>query len=474
MKKLLVLFIMIFALSSTSCSVLNKEKEETEETSGQRSKSKRKKNKDRTEEEETGKMEETSETEETTQETIQETRVAQMQTISSTEAQAQQNTQIYTTMYVVNCNESITLRTSPSTKASEIRQIPLGAAVSYIETSENGFYKVSYMGDTGYALAQYLNTENISNTADMLPYPILNVVNCKKSITLRTSPSTKASEIRQIPLGAAVSYIETSENGFYKVSYMGDTGYALAQYLSTENVSNSANMLPYPILYVVNCKESITLRTSPSTKASAIRQIPLGAAVSYIEISENGFYKVSYMGDTGYALAQYLSTENVSNSANMLPYPILYVVNCKESITLRTSPSTKASAIRQIPLGAAVSYIETSENGFYKVSYMGDTGYALSQYLSSYESDEPPALGEEYIFRDGVVVNCKTSITLRESASTSAKEITQIPLDSLVIVYEKTGNGFYYVGYAEDGDLSSEDLLYGYVLEGYILLLERN
>ena len=399
MKKLLVLFIMIFALSSTSCSVLNKEKEETEETSGQRSKSKRKKNKDRTEEEETGKMEETSETEETTEETTQETRVAQMQTISSTEAQAQQNTQIYTTMYVVNCNESITLRTSPSTKASEIRQIPLGAAVSYIETSENGFYKVSYMGDTGYALAQYL---------------------------------------------------------------------------STENVSNSANMLPYPILYVVNCKESITLRTSPSTKASAIRQIPLGAAVSYIEISENGFYKVSYMGDTGYALAQYLSTENVSNSANMLPYPILYVVNCKESITLRTSPSTKASAIRQIPLGAAVSYIETSENGFYKVSYMGDTGYALSQYLSSYESDEPPALGEEYIFRDGVVVNCKTSITLRESASTSAKEITQIPLDSLVIVYEKTGNGFYYVGYAEDGDLSSEDLLYGYVLEGYILLLERN
>lgn len=243
MKKLFVLFIMIFALSSTSCSVLNKEKEETEETSRQMSKSKRKKNKDRTEEEET------SETEETTQETTQETRVAQMQTISSTEAQAQQNTQIYTNMYVVNC---------------------------------------------------------------------------------------------------------------------------------------------------------------------------------------------------------------------------------RESITLRTSPSTKASAIRQIPLGAAVSYIEISENGFYKVSYMGDTGYALSQYLSSYESDEPPALGEEYIFRDGVVVNCKTSITLRESASTSAKEITQIPLDSLVIVYEKTGNGFYYVGYAEDGDLSSEDLLYGYVLEGYILLLERN
>ena len=62
----------------------------------------------------------------------------------------------YRTMYVVNCNESITLRTSPSTSASEICQIPLGAAVSYVESAANGFYKVVYLGNTGYALASYL------------------------------------------------------------------------------------------------------------------------------------------------------------------------------------------------------------------------------------------------------------------------------------------------------------------------------
>ena len=62
----------------------------------------------------------------------------------------------YRTMYVVNCNESITLRTSPSTSASEICQIPLGATVSYVESAANGFYKVVYLGNTGYALASYL------------------------------------------------------------------------------------------------------------------------------------------------------------------------------------------------------------------------------------------------------------------------------------------------------------------------------
>lgn len=62
-------------------------------------------------------------------------------------------------MRVVNCNQSITLRTSPSTNAEAVSmfgQIPLGATVSYIEPAENGFCKIAYNGDIGYALAAYL------------------------------------------------------------------------------------------------------------------------------------------------------------------------------------------------------------------------------------------------------------------------------------------------------------------------------
>ena len=137
----------------------------------------------------------------------------------------------YMTMYVVNCNESITLRTEPSTSASEICQIPLGAAVSYISSASNGFYQISYLGHTGYALASYLSEEDPGS--DTL-YTTMRVVNCRESITLRTSPSTAAAEICQIPLGATVSYIEVAANGFYKIVYLGRTGYALASYLEFE------------------------------------------------------------------------------------------------------------------------------------------------------------------------------------------------------------------------------------------------
>ena len=83
-------------------------------------------------------------------ESLQET---QPQTVAVTQAQ------VLTTLYVVNCNESITLRVSDSTNAKEIRQIPLGAAVSFMENAANGFYKVSYNGSTGYALASYLSVD---------------------------------------------------------------------------------------------------------------------------------------------------------------------------------------------------------------------------------------------------------------------------------------------------------------------------
>lgn len=135
------------------------------------------------------------------------------------------------------------------------------------------------------------------------------------------------------------------------------------------------------ICYVVNCKESVSLRKSPSTKAEAYCQIPLGEAVAFVDNAANGFCMVSYNGQTGYVLASYLSfgSESGKNETQEIRY--MQVVNCKESITLRKTPSTKGDEFCQIPLGAVVEFKGTAENGFYMVVYNGYTGYALASYL---------------------------------------------------------------------------------------------
>ena len=158
-------------------------------------------------------------------ESLQET---QPQTVAVTQAQ------VLTTLYVVNCNESITLRVSDSTNSKEIKQIPLGAAVSFMENAANGFYKISYNGSTGYALASYLSVDPYDHYVAPTKASTVwsgKVVRCNEYITLRRTPSTKGEEITKIPLGAIVTVYSGADNGFYYIDYDGFEGYALAGYI---------------------------------------------------------------------------------------------------------------------------------------------------------------------------------------------------------------------------------------------------
>ena len=150
--------------------------------------------------------------------------------VTFTSAIAFANNRIISTMYVVECNQSITLRDAPSVYANELAQIPLGQAVGFIENAGNGFYKINYDGLIGYALAEYLSADR-SGVAGISGV----VVNCRISITLRDAPSVNAAELMQIPLGERVSvypYDETEE--FYCVQYRGVRGYVLKTYLRVE------------------------------------------------------------------------------------------------------------------------------------------------------------------------------------------------------------------------------------------------
>ena len=182
-------------------------------------------------------------------ETEEESNIAEMSAVQETVAEVTQSAplqetqpqtaavtqaQVLTTLYVVNCNESITLRVSDSTNAKEIRQIPLGAAVSFMENAANGFYKVSYNGSTGYALASYLSVDPYNHYVASTTASTVwsgKVVRCNEYITLRRTPSTKGEEITKIPLGAIVTVYSGADNGFYYIYYDGFEGYALAGYI---------------------------------------------------------------------------------------------------------------------------------------------------------------------------------------------------------------------------------------------------
>ena len=129
--------------------------------------------------------------------------------------------------------------------------------------------------------------------------------------------------------------------------------------------------------YVVGCEEWISLRSRPSTSASALRHIPLWSPLTYHGEVGNGFCQVTYNGVTGYVLSGYVDFMEPQVAENNLR-----VVNCRQSITLRSKPSTKAAEITQIPLGAWVTRLSWKYHpDFYLVEYNGLVGFALKSYL---------------------------------------------------------------------------------------------
>lgn len=281
-------------------------------------------------------------------------------------------------LWVSDCSEFISLRSDDDTSADVLDKIPLNARVTYLGRADNGFLHVNYDGITGYALKKYLSANEPKSGINLY----MTVVDCDESISLRKKPSKSADEICQIPLDSVVYVIKSVSDEFYMVKFRGEVGYALARYLKPDAATPDAGSVSSGYYYgqpmwVVQCNEFISLRYEASTSADVILHIPLYSQVTYLGGASNGFAYVVYNGVKGYALKKYLDEFEPQIAIGMY----MTVSNCKQSITLRTKPSTNADEICQVPLGAIVYAIKDAGNGFYMVDYDGRSGYVLSEYL---------------------------------------------------------------------------------------------
>lgn len=120
------------------------------------------------------------------------------------------------TMYVVNCNQCVSLREYPNVSAYKITDVPLYSTVTSIGW-QNGFNQVIYNGKVGWILSDYVD----SGCEPQIVTYKGKVINCNEYITMRTSASTSGSVITTIPVGATVYKTWVHYGDFMEVSYNG-------------------------------------------------------------------------------------------------------------------------------------------------------------------------------------------------------------------------------------------------------------
>ena len=228
-------------------------------------------------------------------------------------------------------------------------------------------------------------------------------VTAKELVNLRDAASTKSNIIGTLKNGETLTRSGVGVNGWSKLIYNGKTVYAISSYLTTDLTHNPVTSEPKPpvtdsmyssVNETVTAKSETNLRTVASSKDSStvVYTLKNGETVTRTGIGSNGWSRILWNGQTVYAVTSYLTTDlEYTPPVNSNPEPtsdgftsVNEQVTAKSETNLRTVPSSKDpdTVVYTLKNGEYVTRIGIHTNGWSKLSWNGQTVYAISSYLT--------------------------------------------------------------------------------------------
>ena len=282
------------------------------------------------------------------------------------------------------------------------------------------------------------------------------------SLNLRQKAASTAKVLCTIPQNEVISVLDRGSEWCQAV-YNGYTGYVMTKFLSFggESVSPAPTAAPAQqpgLLYaqVTTPSGSLNLRYSAKATAKVLRTIPQNETILILEKGAS-WCKVSYAGDTGYVMSQYLAfpgdspaplptaaPQPTSNPSSSLA---ARVATPSGSLNLRYSAKSTAKVLRTIPQNDLVAVLQKGPD-WCQVVYAGTTGYVMTKYLSfdtaapmptsAPAAATPPSSDNGLRSLDepilGRIMPTSSSLNLRDGCSTSANILMEMPkFDTLII-----------------------------------------
>lgn len=141
--------------------------------------------------------------------------------------------------------------------------------------------------------------------------------------------------------------------------------------------------------------DALRLRSTPATEGEILATVSSGTSVVVLDEAEDGWYKVNYNSVEGYMSGEYLDV--VTKAETDLGYGKVDADG--STLNMRAGASTSFDSLCSIPSGTVLE-LEGVYEGWYKVTYAGNTGYVSSDYITI--TTEPTtaassALGEQVV-----------------------------------------------------------------------------
>ena len=141
--------------------------------------------------------------------------------------------------------------------------------------------------------------------------------------------------------------------------------------------------------------DALRLRSTPAAEGEILATVSSGTNVVVLDEAEDGWYKVNYNSVEGYMSGEYLDVTTKADTD--LGYGKVDADG--STLNMRAGASTSFDSLCSIPSGTVLE-LEGIYEGWYKVTYAGNTGYVSSDYITI--TTEPAtstssALGEQIV-----------------------------------------------------------------------------
>lgn len=204
----------------------------------------------------------------------------------------------------------------------------------------------------------------------------------KTKVNMREKRSTGSEIIQTLNAGTKVTIYGKSKDGWFKVKCKGKTGFISKEYI----VSDLSK-----VKRTAYAKTTVNMREKRSTDSEVVQTLKPGAKVMIYGKNKDGWFKVRSRGKYGYVKKEYIvssksrverdETQQTQPTSRTSYYSEGDRITLTQSVNIRTGMSENAERVGLAYQGDVVTVIMSYAEGWTKVTWNGQTGYAKTEFL---------------------------------------------------------------------------------------------
>jgi uncharacterized protein YkwD/uncharacterized protein YraI len=277
----------------------------------------------------------------------------------------------------------------------------IGIGRAYDPNSQYGWYWTTIFGDVSDGPG-WLCGEAAPPSKSLSLFQSVDGAISASDVNLRTGPGEEYDVVTTLPPNTAMTVTGGEVNAFIPVKVDGKFGWVATDWVERGAVTLEQTASPSQA-GTATAIQAVELRDAPLDEAAAMSTIPSVAVVTLTGEAQDGFLRVVYDGQEGWADAAYLEVADSSSGAGLVQAqaaeapaqaeetalapapnpdsPVGAEAIATNNVNLRAQPSATAEILSVVPAGSPVTLTGSQVDGYLNVRIAGQAGWIDSRYL---------------------------------------------------------------------------------------------